>query len=100
MKHFTLSEACVCVCEANFSMSLFCFLAASCTQQLPSDATVLVVAHRTPRSTTRCGVSVRAVRAVYAVRCFGSRGARGARGAVFRDAGGARCARCVRCGLS
>jgi len=41
-----------------------------CTQQIPTDATVLVVAHRAPRSITRCGVSVRAVCAVRAVRCF------------------------------
>jgi len=56
---------------------------------------ILVVVHRTPRSTTRCDVLVRAVRAV---RCFGSRGAvfrdargerttRGVCGAVFRDTG-------------
>ena len=59
-------------------MSLFCFLAASCTQQFPTDATVLVVAHRMPRSTTRCGVVCRCAQCARCTRC----------GAVFRDAGG------------
>jgi len=53
----------------------------SCTRHFPTYATVLVLAHRTPRSTTRCGVSVRVV---HAVRCFGTGGARGA---VFRVTG-------------
>jgi len=58
--------------------------------EFPTDATVLVVAHCTPRSTTQCGVSVRAVCAVRAVRCFGSRDA------VFRDGCSPRTARGVR----
>jgi len=76
---------------AKTSMSLFCFLAASCTQPFPTDATVLVnsgssyaTLHyavwcgvsvrargaRGVRGAVRCGVSVLAVRAVRAVRCF------------------------------
>jgi len=70
------------------------FLAASYTQQFLTDATVLVVAHRTPRYAVWC-VGARGVCGVRgAVRCFGSRGA------VFRDAGGLRGAQCVQCGVS
>ena len=64
------------------------FLAAPCTRHFPTYATVLVRAHRTPRSTTRHEIPHRAHRTE--IWCFGARGARGARGAVFRDARGAR----------
>jgi len=60
VKHFTHSEACVCV--ANFSMSLFCFLATSCTQQFPTDTMVLVVDHHVVCRCARCGAVFRFAR--------------------------------------
>jgi len=72
----------VTISAANFSISLVCFLATPCTRHFPTYVTVLVLAHRTPCCTTRCGVSVCALCAVHVVWCFS---VCSAHSAVFHD---------------